>query len=705
MALTKITTDSIDLSSNTNGLKIPKGTTAQRPAAADSTVGELRENTTTEKIEIYTGAKGWRALQQTGQDIGLVPTNNFNTVLYTGNALTRDIDVGFQPDLVWLKCRDSARDHRLFDSPRGATKGIYSNLANGEFTENSLTAFNANGFTLGTAGNQNVDGETYVAWSWKAGGNSHDFNVNDTGYTSAADAGMDAGNISPTKCSVNTETGISIITYTPNDLVGMTISHGLSGAPDLVITKRLDTTQDWGVYTNIFTGDSTTNWLSLNDTDDFGVGSFMTFNASTLELPQTGAFWSSASSNQVAYSFKSTPGYSLIGGYTGTGSVTSPPPMIYTGFKPAWLMIKNVDNNTNSWGIIDNKRNTSNPRKTFLFANENIVEADNDEVDFYDNGFQIKSTLNFLNQAGSRLLFMSFATNWDYAPPAAGGSSCASPYTLHYLVIAGGGSGGLSGSCTKAGGGAGGLRTTWGTTSGGGCSAETAPSIAQGDVYTISVGAGSTWSTWPWVGGSSSISGTGVSVSTSGGGSGNNGNFGSGGGMNGGSGGGAEMCTGTSSPGSGTACEGFAGGGQGGGGAGGAASGTVGEGGAGLTIDIISTTTATTEGVGYVTGSDVRWAGGGSGGGYNPAGGAYGGGTQGGSGSWTGAYNGAPAPYTGGGSSGETSQSKVKPGGHGIVILRVPTSCYSGTTTGSPGVYVEGTDTVMIFKSSGSYTA
>ena len=97
------------------------------------------------------------------------PENYFNTVLYTGNATSRSITTTFQPDFVWLKNRGpSARNHRLFDSVRGATKGLYSDLANAEYTENSLTAFNANGFTLGTAGNQNVSSEDYVSWNWKA---------------------------------------------------------------------------------------------------------------------------------------------------------------------------------------------------------------------------------------------------------------------------------------------------------------------------------------------------------------------------------------------------------------------------------------------------------------------------------------------------------------------------------------------------------
>ena len=127
---------------------------------------------------------------------------------------------------------------------------------------------------------------------------------------------------------------------------------------------------------------------------------------------------------------------------------------------------------------------------------------------------------------------MCFATNWDYAPAAASGPTCAGPYTLHYLVVAGGGSGGIGSSCQRGGGGAGGLRTSWpagGTgNSGGGCNSETAPTITPGDVYTITVGAGGTWGSYPMLccwyggpnGGSSSISGTGVSVSTSGGGQG-----------------------------------------------------------------------------------------------------------------------------------------------------------------------------------------
>jgi hypothetical protein len=59
------------------------------------------------------------------------PTDHFNTVLYTGNNSTNVITgVGFQPDLVWLKDRDNANSHNLYDSVRGATKALISNATN-----------------------------------------------------------------------------------------------------------------------------------------------------------------------------------------------------------------------------------------------------------------------------------------------------------------------------------------------------------------------------------------------------------------------------------------------------------------------------------------------------------------------------------------------------------------------------------------------
>jgi hypothetical protein len=132
---------------------------------------------------------------------------------YSGAATNVNFNghLDFAPDFTWLKCRVDPRDHRLFDTVRGATKGLYSNLNNVEFTENSLIAFNTNGFSLGSAGNQNVSNEDYVSWNWKAGGTA----VTNNDGTIAS------------QVSVNKDSGFSIVKYTGNATVGATVGHGL----------------------------------------------------------------------------------------------------------------------------------------------------------------------------------------------------------------------------------------------------------------------------------------------------------------------------------------------------------------------------------------------------------------------------------------------------------------------------------------------
>tara|TARA_S200000501_G_C20865118_1_gene761536 strand:- start:95 stop:4819 length:4725 start_codon:yes stop_codon:yes gene_type:complete len=228
--------------------------------------------------------------------------------------------------------------------------------------------------------------------------------------------------------SASPESGFSIVTYSPNNTVGMSIGHGLSQAPSLVITKRLDTSQDWGVYTNVSTGNTTTNWLSLNDTDAYGSGNFMTLKSTTLELPATGAFWGNGG-NQVAYCFANVDGYQHIGSYVGTAGTG---PFVYTGFEPAWLMIKEVSN-TGNWCIYDNKRDTVNPNNVVLAANSSNAESSYSSgynVNFHTNGFEIaENTSNDLNTSGSTYIFMAIAANPDTTAPTEANSFKTALYT------------------------------------------------------------------------------------------------------------------------------------------------------------------------------------------------------------------------------------------------------------------------------------
>jgi len=258
-----------------------------------------------------------------------------------------------------------------------------------------------------------------------------------------------------------------------------------------------------------------------------------------------------------------------------------------------------------------------------------------------------------------------------------------------YLVVAGGGSGGAG---DGAGGGAGGYLTNYGAT---------AITLSPGEVYTATVGAGGNGVPGPFGGGSkqrgnpgsdSVLSGTGISTVTSIGGGGGGSSIPAPGstGLDGGSGGGAGA---GGIAGSGTAPQGFDGGSNNGGGGGASEAGTTGTapgdrgGGDGLQNAI--------------TGSSVYYAGGG-GGAPGPGPGGLGGGTD---GATTSPNDSASSPANTGGGSGGVNDYTSGNGGSGVVILRVATADYSGTTTGSPTVSVDGTDTVIKFTGSGSYTA
>jgi hypothetical protein len=289
--------------------------------------------------------------------------------------------------------------------------------------------------------------------------------------------------------------------------------------------------------------------------------------------------------------------------------------------------------------------------------------------------------------SGTSVQLLKTATNsWN----ATFGIVQESAYTATYLVIAGGASGG---SFNGGGGGAGGYLTS-------------TASLDVGSTYTVTVGAGGAARTTTAAGAdgtNSVLSGTGVSITSTGGGGGGGQGDATKAGRTGGSGGGAAPFNGT--VGAGTSGQGNSGGltvtdaqvGGGGGGAGSAGSNATGSfpynggaGGNGLASSITGTSVTRAGGGGGGTGSGNGGAGGSGGGGKGakdtPAGAGT---TNTGSG--------------GGGADNNTGLSGA--GGSGVVILSIPTADYSGVTTGSPTVTTSGSNTILRFTSSGSYTA
>ena len=148
----------------------------------------------------------------------------FSTVTYRGNGSTQYIGgVGFQPDLTWIKVRNTANRHSLHDSVRGSNYRLSSDNTNAEDANTNWSSFDTDGFTLsGTGNSYNANGDTYVAWSWDMGGSN---------------ASNTDGSITST-VRANPTYGQSIVSYTGNSTNGATVGHGLSQAPEMIIVKK-----------------------------------------------------------------------------------------------------------------------------------------------------------------------------------------------------------------------------------------------------------------------------------------------------------------------------------------------------------------------------------------------------------------------------------------------------------------------------------
>ena len=358
----------------------------------------------------YTAPSGFRALNTQNlptPTIGATPATQagkfFNPVLYTGNGSARSISgVGFQPDWVWIKSRSGVFNHGLNDAVRGAGKFLYSDLTavEGNFPTD-FASFDSDGFSLGSAtGNiTNGSGQTYVAWNWRANG---------AGVTNTA------GSITST-VSANTTSGFSVVTFTAPTSGNFSVGHGLGVAPSMVITKRRDSASQWWVW-HIGLGDNTTDYLSLNTTNAelSATNMWGTVGRNSTVMGYNSGVSIAGDSTQVAYCFAEVPGYSRFGSYTGNGSTDAP--FVYTGFRPAYVMIKGTSSGAADtfWIIFDSKRNTFNLTNLCLATNNSDAEFSNDTVvsiDLLSNGFKVRaSNTSFgINQPNNVYVFAAFA--------------------------------------------------------------------------------------------------------------------------------------------------------------------------------------------------------------------------------------------------------------------------------------------------------
>jgi len=329
------------------------------------------------------------------------PTDYFNTKLFVGTGASQSITgVGFQPDFTWIKNRNSIDWHWLQDAVRGATKVIFSNTSNAESTQaQGLTSFNSDGFTVGTDTGNNGSGNNIVSWNW--------LGINGT-------ASNTDGSITST-VSANTTSGFSIVTYTGNGSAGATIGHGLGTTPSFIIIKSRSSAYGWYCYHKGIDATAPEDYFIRLDTTDARVNSPAILNdtAPTNSVITLGSNVAANGSGltYVAYCFAPKKGFSAMGQYTGNGSTDGT--FVYTGFKSAFVMFKNITNGAVSWYMFDNKRNGYNGDNKSLRPNTSDTEtsASNYPLDILSNGFKLLSTNNEVNGSGDTYIYTAFAEN------------------------------------------------------------------------------------------------------------------------------------------------------------------------------------------------------------------------------------------------------------------------------------------------------
>jgi len=328
------------------------------------------------------------------------PHDYFFTKLYTGNGSAGHsiTGVGFQPDWVWMKPRAFSENHALYDSVRGTTKRLMSNTTEMEETRsNGLSAFGADGFTVNADNGENKNSETMVAWNWKGGTTS---GITTNGSTT----------ITPSTYSFNAAAGIAILKFTGNSTAGAKLAHGLGGC-DAFFVKRIGTGgDDWRTY---HASNGGTKNIKLNSSDQVATGTniFNDANPDSVNITLGSHSSANASDTMICYAFKSIKGFSKFAKYKGNGNANGT--FVYTGFKPAYIMVRfNGSGDGYNWIIYDNKRpNSSNPTPNILEADTADAKntSSNFNCDILSNGFKFRGTESNVNDTNAEYIYYAFA--------------------------------------------------------------------------------------------------------------------------------------------------------------------------------------------------------------------------------------------------------------------------------------------------------
>ena len=330
--------------------------------------------------------------------ISFKPQDYYNTKLYDGTGAELAITgVGFQPDLNWMKGRETTENNEIATPLQGVTKYIATNTNGTQGTDaQALKSFDSDGVTIGTWSTYNNSGNAFCMWNCKMG-------------TTTVPSG---GSITPSAVTIDTTSKQGIYKYTGTG-ANATIAHGLGAVPEFMMVKNLETTNDWQIYHMAKGADWRAHLNTTAAFTDNATGWNDTAPTSTLFSLGTNTNGNQSGDEMMAYVWAGVKGYSKFGMYEGTGS-SSATPYIWTGFRPAWIMIKTY-NNVHNWAIYDDKRlgknADSNQGNASLSANLTSAEQKDDDIDIFANGFRPRVTSNQVNGSAWLYAYAAFASN------------------------------------------------------------------------------------------------------------------------------------------------------------------------------------------------------------------------------------------------------------------------------------------------------
>jgi hypothetical protein len=334
------------------------------------------------------------------------PSEHFNTVIYSGNSDTsRSLTgVGFQPDFVWIKKRNASERHLLTSNQMSTDSGAYkwidcSDTAAQFSGGTGVASFDTDGVTFKASdATWNASSGTYVIWNWLANGGTTSSNTD--------------GDVTST-VQVNQDAGFSIITDGPHaNTNARTIGHGLGKKPTFIMRFNTTRIENKPVF---FQGFGTTGGMSIDGEGTNHTSTTHIFTGVTSTTFGVGTdFRINGNYPYITYCFTDIQGFSKSGAYKGNANVNGP--FVFTGFKPAWIIIK-ANSNYKYWNIHDNKRDTTNPNTARLAPSLQNAEDQVAGLDFLSNGFKVRDSGTTINENGTTISYMAFAEN----PFVAGG--------------------------------------------------------------------------------------------------------------------------------------------------------------------------------------------------------------------------------------------------------------------------------------------